>query len=73
MDLLTPGLSTFGLFKKIRTNKKWPLGLDPGGHHFVVSSCSINNTPDFVSEVVTYEVYPLVESNVTFALLRSLF
>jgi len=51
---LTPELSTFGLFKKIRTKKKWPLGLDPGGHHFVVLNCAINNTPVFVSYVVIY-------------------
>jgi hypothetical protein len=36
------------------TNNKWPLGIDPGGHHFVVKNVSINNTPVFVSEVVIY-------------------
>ena len=36
------------------TNNKWPLGIDPGGHHFVVLNVSINNTPVFVSEVVIY-------------------
>ena len=36
-------------------NNKWPLGIDPGGHHFVVLNVSINNTPVFFSEVVTYD------------------
>ena len=30
-------------------------GFDPGGHHFVVLSVSINNTAIFVSAVVTYD------------------
>ena len=37
------------------TNNKWPLGVDPGGHHFVILDCSINNTPVFVSAVVIYK------------------
>jgi hypothetical protein len=36
------------------TNNKWPLGIAPGGHHFVVLNVSINKKPIFVSEVVTY-------------------
>ena len=28
-------------------NKKRPLGIDPGGHHFVDLNVSINNTPVF--------------------------
>jgi hypothetical protein len=46
-------------------NNKWPLRVDPGGHHFVVlclSPCglksllntSINNKPIFFLEVVTF-------------------
>jgi len=38
---------------KILTNKKWPLGIDLGGHNFVFLSISINNTLVFVSAVVT--------------------
>ena len=37
------------------TNNKWPLGIDPGGHNFVVLNVSINKKPFFVSEVVTFE------------------
>jgi len=33
-------------------NNKWPLGIDPGGHHFVFLNVSINNKPFFVSAVV---------------------
>jgi len=40
---------------KVLTNNKWPLGIDPGGHHFVVLNVSINKKPFFFSEVVTYE------------------
>jgi len=29
-------------FFLILTNKKWPLGIDPSGHHFVVLNISIN-------------------------------
>jgi len=36
-------------------NNKWPLGIDPGGHSFVVLNVSINNTPVFVSGVVTFK------------------
>jgi len=38
-------------YKKMATRE------DPGGHHFVVLNVSINNTPVFVSEIVTYENY----------------
>ena len=34
------------------TNNKWPLGVDPGGHHFVVLNVSIKNKQIFFSEVV---------------------
>ena len=37
------------------TNSKWPLGIDPGGHHFVVLNVSINKKPDFVPEVVIFK------------------
>ena len=43
------------------TNNKWPPGIDPGGHHFVVLNVSISNTPDFVSEVVIYKKSPQSE------------
>ena len=33
-------------------NNKWPLGIDPGGHHFVAS---INKNQFFFSEVVINE------------------
>ena len=36
-------------------NNKWPLGIDPGGHHFVVLNVSINKKRFFVSQVVTYQ------------------
>jgi len=52
MVLLTPRISTFGLLKQIRTNKKWQPGAEPGGHHFVVLNCSINKKPVFFSYVV---------------------
>ena len=37
------------------TNKKWPLGIDPGGHHLVVLNVSINKKPISPSEVAVYE------------------
>ena len=37
------------------TNKKWPLGIDPGGHHFVVLHVSINNRAIFLSRLVTFD------------------
>jgi hypothetical protein len=33
-------------------NNKWPLGIDPGGHHFIVLNVSINKKPVFLSYVV---------------------
>ena len=36
-------------------DNKWPLGFDPGGHHFLLLNVSINKTAVFVSEVVTYK------------------
>ena len=36
-------------------NNKWPLGIDPGGHHFVVLNVSINKKPVFVSQIVTFK------------------
>jgi hypothetical protein len=30
-------------------NNKWPLGIDPGGHHFVFLNVSINKKPVFFS------------------------
>ena len=44
-----------GGFQRLMTNNKWPLEIDPGGHHFVVLNVSINKKPVFVSEVVIYE------------------
>ena len=35
-------------------NKKGHQGSNPGGHSFVVLNVSINNTPVFVLEVLTY-------------------
>jgi hypothetical protein len=35
-------------FKKMATQR------DPGGHHFFVLNCAINNTPVFVSAVEAY-------------------
>jgi hypothetical protein len=48
------------------TNKKWPLGIDPGGHHFVVLNVSINSTPIFFSPVVIYKNVALVCSGAGF-------
>ena len=36
------------------TNNKWPLGVDPGGRHFVVLNVSINKKPISVLYVVVY-------------------
>jgi len=36
-------------------NNKWPPGIDPGGHHFVVLNVFINKKRFFVSAVVIYE------------------
>ena len=36
-------------FLLILTNNKWPLGIVPGGHHFVVLNVSINNKAFFLS------------------------
>ena len=41
-------------FSETLINNKWPLGVDPGGHHFLLLNVSINKTAVFVSEVVTY-------------------
>jgi hypothetical protein len=42
------------------STKKWknkrPLGIDPGGHHFVVLYVSINKKPVFVSAVVSFRM-----------------
>lgn len=48
-------LADFGCFLQPLTNNKWPLGIDPGGHHFVVLNISINKKPFFFSEVVIFE------------------
>ena len=39
----------FAKFLLTLTNNKWPLGTDPGGHHFVVLDVSINKKPIFFS------------------------
>jgi hypothetical protein len=39
----------------ILTNNKWPLGIDPGGHHFAFLNVSINSKPIFILEVVLYK------------------
>ena len=39
--------------KFLLTYKKWPLGIDPGGHPFVFLNISINKKLVFVSQVVT--------------------
>ena len=38
-------------------NSKWPLGVDPGGHHFVVLNVSINKKLILFSEVVIFRKY----------------
>jgi len=35
---------------------RWPPEVKTGGHHFAVLNVSINNTPVFVSEVVTFKM-----------------
>jgi hypothetical protein len=40
---------------KLKSHKKWPLGTDPGGHHFVVLNVSINKKLIFVSQVVHFK------------------
>ena len=42
-------------YSEILINSKWPPGVDPGGHRFVVLNVSINNTPVFVSAAVTFK------------------
>jgi hypothetical protein len=48
------------------TNNKWPLGSDPGGHHFVVLNVSINKKPLFFSEVVTKKTGKIEDSTLPF-------
>jgi len=43
---------------KFCSTKKTTKDRTPGGHHFVVLNCAINNTPIFASKVVTYEKIP---------------
>ena len=45
-------------FSEALTNNKWPLGIDPGDHHFVVLNVSTNQKPVFVLYVVTYKTSP---------------
>ena len=47
-------IDIFAKFLLTLINNKWPLGIDPGGHHFVVLNVSINKKPVSFSEVVTF-------------------
>ena len=48
-------LGRFAKFLLTLTNSKWPLGVDPGGHRFVVLTGSINKKSFFLSPMVVCE------------------
>ena len=45
---------------KTLIKNKWPLGVDPGGHHLLLLNVSINKKPVFLSYVVTFKNYRAV-------------
>ena len=55
VEKFTVSLSDFVLLHY----NKWPLGIDPGGHNFVVLNVSINKKRFFVSQVVQLTHYLL--------------